>query len=379
MKVIALGLLAALPLVSPARADFEPAEWQVSPVAAAAKANEWYFYPDNAGAPRILVKSTAAGTALASQRLLTGGPPQWLTGGASKLGVARQGVFVPAAGGGGFLVAAHGLTLRAAVYDSAGNVAVETIDPNPGAYSGVSAELDASGILHVGYIYGGRTICYARRNSPGNWSFTSQLMPGAVQIHETAVVPLTPSNVSLYFNQSYARIRTLWRARPGVAPDGRLYILWAANPLQRVEDYVGLPLRGSRVGGEGRLYYFGSDNSRTWKLRRYNGSTTATLENAGFVSPKSIRVAIGPDGRQRVAWYNPTLRRVHYLKPPAAGADVPALAGYPVTTTGKQTGADLSGFHFTPDGTPCLLFRTTPAKGFVAFPREDIVWDGDEW
>ena len=58
---------------------------------------------------------------------------------------------------------------------------------------------------------------------------------------------------------------------------------------------------------------------------------------------------------------------------------MPIIAGYPVVTTSKQSLTDLSGFHFTPDGTPCLLYRTTLATAFVATPREDLVWTGTEW
>ena len=375
---LATAATAILMAAGSLNAAFLPAEWQSAPLTKAAAKNEWYFFPDDLGNSRVLVKATA-GTK-ASFKLLTGGPPVWTDAFTSKISIGKQGTFVPAANGGGFLVASQGNTMKVAIFDNLGNSVIETIDPNPGAYTGISAELDATGGLHVGYIYNSRTICYARRNSASNWTFTSQLIPGAIFIHDTAVVPLTTSNVSLYFTQTYTGVRTLWRAKPAVALDGRLYITWASNPLLNVENFVAPQLRGSRVGAEGRVYFFGSGNAPSWKLKRYSGiGGPIELETAGNVSPKSIRVAIGPDGRQRVAWYNETLKRVHYLKPINNGPDVPIIAGYPVVTTSKQSLTDLSGFHFTPDGTPCLLYRTTLATAFVATPREDLVWTGTEW
>ncbi len=378
LGIVLASFLAATSL----RANFNPAGWHSEPLATSGSNNgEWYFYPDGFANPRILTKATGSTAAAnAARRILFGGPPTWLESPSVNLALSRQGAFVPTLGGGGFLVAPHNLTLRMAVFDSGGTATIETIDSASGAYTGISAELDATGILHVGYIWNGNTICYARRNGPGNWRIAVQTLP-SLDLHETAVVPTTTTAVSLYYTATNITpspfVRSLWEATPRVEANGQLFITSGNNPMQRREDFVATILRGSRVGLVGRVFYFGADLTTSWKLRRRTGAASTDLEVAGNVEPRSIRVAFGPDGNQRVAWYNLTNRRIHYLRPVAANVDLPVLAGFPVVTTGNQANADLLGLHFGPDGLPYLLYRTTNATGFAAFPNDEFDFSGN--
>jgi hypothetical protein len=373
-------LLLAFLGITGLQANFAPAAWQSTAldVVVTTNNNNWYFYPDNSGNPRILAKATTANNT-PGRKLLTGGPPAWTGSDSVSMGqINKQGVFVPAPGGSGFFVAPHNTAnLKVAVFDSSGIFTLETVDTNAGNYTGISAELDSTGRLHVGYIDGGNTICYARRNATGTWIFTSLTLPAGSVIHDTAVVPITTNDVNLYYTATASNVTTLWQAKPGIL-NSTLYIQWAANPLVNVENFVGQTLRGSRTGAVGRLFYFGSNNSSSWTFKLYNNLGTKTdLETAGNVSPKSIHVAFGPDGKQRVAWYNATSKKIHYLKPIAAGVDVPTPAGQPIALTGTPTDPDLLGLHFGPDGTPYILYRRDLNEGFVAFPNDNFDTNGN--
>jgi hypothetical protein len=389
-----MGLLLATFLgASSLQANFAPAAWQSEPLGKAANNNnEWYLFPDSSKNPRVLVKSGA------NRKLLTGGPPSWIESAAVNMGLAAQGTFVADGAGGGFLIAAPGgansQTLRMAIFQSDGSSNVEAIDTVLGNYTGISAELDSTGKLHVGYVWNNATICYARRESPTNWNIAIETLP-STSIQDTAVVPVSFNSVALYYCATASSTRTLWRCTPKVHPrSGTLLISYPAlaasgafpalpeNRREAMENNVGQTIRGSRVGLSGRVYYFGSDGTSSWKFRRYSNDSAPedeplTLEVAGNVIPKSIRVAFGPDGNQRVAWYNETNKRIHYLRPVAANVDVPALGGYPVVTTGLQTNSDLLGLHFGPDGTPYLLYRTTLSAGFIAFPNDHFDTNGN--
>jgi len=377
-----MGLLLATFLgASSLQANFAPAAWQSAPLeVAAGTSNNWYFYPDDLGNPRVLAKATTSNNTPA-RRLLTGGPPAWTVGLSASMGqINKQGVFVPSPGGGGFFIAPHNqANLKVAIFDSTGGFTLETIDPNPGLYTGISAELDSSGILHVGYVADNSIICYARRTSFGDWIFRGDNLGTASVIHDTAVVPTTTSDVNLYYSATASNVTSLWRAKPGIVSN-TLYIFWGANPLTKREDFVGRTLRGSRVGPVGRLFYFGKNSisSTSWIFKRTdNFGNGSDLETAGNVSPKSIHTAFGPDGKQRVAWYNETTKKIHYLRPAAAGVDVPVLAGQPVSLSGNPANPDLLGFHFGPDGTPYLLYRTTNAAAFIAFPNDHFDTNGN--
>lgn len=362
------------------RANFTPAAWHSAAldVVVTTNNNGWYFYPDGSGNPRILAKATTTNNT-PGRKILTDGPPAWTSSASVSMGqINKQGVFVPAPGGGGFLVAPHNTAnLKVAVFDSSGNFTLETVDTNSGNYTGISAELDSTGRLHVGYIDSGNTICYARRNATGTWIFTSLTLPAGSLIHDTAVVPITTNDVSLYYTSTASNVTTLWRSKPGIF-NSTLYIQWGANPILNMENFVGQTLRGSRVGAVGRVYYFGSNNSSSWTFKLLNNLGSSTdLETAGNVSPKSIHVAFGPDGKQRVAWYNATSKKIHYLKPIAAGVDIPTPAGQPVALTGTLADPDLLGLHFGPDGTPYLLYRRDLNEGFVAFPKDNFDFNGN--
>lgn len=370
-------VLSLVLVTSVLRADFDPDAWRsVALGTATTNNNEWYSYPDSAGNPRILVKSSSTN---GPRKLLTGGPPVWVESTSANTALTGQGVFVPISTGGGYLVAPHANKLQVAVFGPGGTSATEVIDSNTGAYTGISAELDANGVLHVGYVWNSSYICYARRSGGTPWLFTSINLPSTT-IQDTAVVPV-PTTVSgqtydadLYYCATSSNVRTLWKSRPGIV-NSQLLIQWGANPRVNVENFVGATLRGSRVGNIGRVYYFGSNNSSSWKFKRYQGGTSTDLETAGNVDARSIHVAVGPDGKQRVAWYDRTNQSIHYLKPNAV--DIPALAGSPVETTGNQANADLCGMHFGPDGMPYLLYRTTLAAGFVAFPNDNFDTNGN--
>lgn len=380
-----LGLLLATFLgASNLQANFTPAAWQSTALDFAAGANNnWYFYPDDLGNPRILTKATTSRTTAPARKILTGGPPAWTAGTSATMPlISKQGVFVPTLGGGGFLVAPHNVAgVKAALFDNLGGHVVEPADTNAGTYTGVSAEMDSTGRLHLGYIWNGNTICYARRNLQGGWIFTSLNMGAGIVIHDTAVVPITTDNVNLYFcaTSTAQNVTTLWRAKPGIPqPQNKLLIQWDGNDLFNVENFVGKTLRGSRIGAVGRLYYFGSNNSNSWTFKLYNNlGTKSDLESAGAVSPKSIHVAFGPDGKQRVAWYNETSKKIHFLKPLASGVDLPIPAGTPVALTGALADPDLLGLHFGPDGTPYILYRRDLNEGFVAFPNDNFDTNGN--
>ncbi len=375
-------LLASLFGLTSLQANFTPAAWQSTALDfAAGTSNNWYFYPDDLGNPRILTKATTSGTTAAARKILTGGPPSWTAGASATMTlISKQGIFVPTSGGGGFLVAPHNVAnVKAALFDNSGGHVVETADTNAGTYTGISAELDSTGRLHLGYISNGNTLCYARRNAAGGWIFTSLNLGSGSVIHDTAVVPITTTDVNLYYCATAGGVTTLWRAKPGIPqPQNQLLIQWSSNPLVNVENFVGQTLRGARVGSVGRLYYFGSNNSSSWTFKLYNNLGTKTdLETAGNVSPKSIRVAFGPDGKQRVAWYNATSKKIHYLKPLASGVDLPVPAGQPVALTGTLADPDLLGLHFGPDGTPYILYRRDLNEGLVAFPNDNFDTNGN--
>jgi hypothetical protein len=378
-----LGIVLATFFLSiPLRANLSPAAWHSEPLATSGSSvNHWYFFPDELNRPRILVKATTSGQNAPPRKILTDGPPSWTAGPAANMAlISKQGVLVPSLGGGAFLAAPHNVAnVKVAVLDNSGTFTLETADTNAGTYRSISAELDSTGRLHLGYVWNDSTVCYARRNAAGGWLFTSLTMPAGTFIHDTAVVPITTSDVNLYFCATASGVTTLWQAKPGIPqPQNQLLIQWSGNPLVNVENFVGQTLRGSRVGLTGRLYYFGSGNSASWTFKRYNNLGAKTdLESAGGVSPKSIHVATGPDGNQRVAWYNESTKRIHYLKPVAPGVDVPTVVGYPVTLSGTTTNPDLLGLHFGPDGLPYILYRTNDTNGFVAFPNDNFDFNGN--
>jgi hypothetical protein len=363
-------------------ANLAPTAWHSEPLATSGSSiNHWYFFPDEINKPRILVKATTSGTNAPPRKILTDGPPSWTAGPSATMPlISKQGVLVPSLGGGGFLAAPHNVAaVRVAVLDNSGGFTVETADSNAGTYTAISAELDSTSRLHLGYVWNGDTVCYARRNASGGWLFTSLTMPAGTVIHDTAVVPITTNDVNLYFCATASGVTTLWQAKPGIPqPQNQLLIQWSGNPLVNVENFVGQTLRGSRVGLVGRLYYFGSGNTTSWTFKRYNNLGVKTdLETAGFVIPRSIHVATGPDGNQRVAWYNQSTKKIHYLKPVAPGVDVPTVVGYPVALTGTPANPDLLGLHFGPDGLPYILYRTNDATGFVAYPNDNFDFNGN--
>ncbi len=56
---LATAATAILMAAGSLNAAFLPAEWQSAPLTKAAAKNEWYFFPDDLGNSRVLVKATA--------------------------------------------------------------------------------------------------------------------------------------------------------------------------------------------------------------------------------------------------------------------------------------------------------------------------------
>lgn len=396
MKWRIVTLLASFLGTTGLRADLSPAAWHSEQLPTAGNgSNTWYFLPDLVGAPRIFAKTNSNTAGNTKEVLITGGPLEWISDAPQNIGgVSKQGVFIPKGIGEGFLVAANGNSrLNLAVIASNGSSSVEPIDTVAGTFSGISAELDKTGKLHVGYIWNGNTICYARRNGPGDWDLATETIPGSV-LHDTAVVPVSFNEVALYYCATATGVRTLWRSTPKVHPrSGGLFISFPAlppagqfpavpeNKRELMENFVGLTLKGARSGDVGWVYYFGSNNTAFWKFRRTannrDGNDPDTMESpAEVVSPASIHVATRPDGSQRVVWYDELGKEIHYLKP-STPVTPPALAGTPVQLTGNIPDADVLGLHFDATGMPYILYNTTTSKGFIAYPNDNFDFNGN--
>lgn len=145
-----------------------------------------------------------------------------------------------------------------------------------------------------------------------------------------------------------------------------------------MEAVVQHPLRGTRVGGFDRVYFIGTNGGTTWNLRRLLAGTGTTLQTlAATVDARGIHVAKAPDGRERIAWYDATARRLHYLRPSGSTDGPPYTAAQPLVGTGSQTHAELRGFHFDAGGTPYLLHRNGAGSDFIAFPNDAFDIDGN--
>lgn len=394
---MAMAALAGVLMVSaaPAAFTFDPDEWKSVPLGSlvnAATGNGWYFCPDAAENPRILMKATG-GNANTAQGWLEGGPPAWTQLDAPAItGINKQGVFIPRAlGGGGFLVAPHVGTaaqdgIKVAVFDASGSYTLETADPLTGTYAGVSADLDADdSTLHVGYIDGGNTPCYAVRTG-STWEVAlTNPIPNSV-LHDTAVVR-HGNQTLLYYTATSQGVTTLWRAIPTRAADNKLYVFLAASPLTPLENFVAASLGGGRGGSTGRVYYFGRENGQStdYKFKRRAGITLAyptddgdQLEaGLGNIVPGNVRVGFGNDNIQRVVWYNTATKSIHYYRPTAPMVDALVAAGTPIKLTGNLANPDILGLHFGPDGMPYILYKTNNATAFVAFPNDTYDFNGN--
>ena len=372
---LALGLAVS----PPALGDLRPAAWHSAALPGTGDNNRTFIVPDAAGAPRIFVKSNpTTGTGNATTKYLSGGPPVWTAGPQGSLAVRGNGVFVPKAGGGGYLVAAHGSSLKAVVINANGSGTEEVIDNTAGTtYSAISVALDPTGAPHVGYVRG-NNLCYARRTGSNAWRKADQVAPLSFAIGDTAVLPASTTDVALYFTLNVSSGRyDLYRARP-VQIQNVLTVVHANSPLVSLEAVVQPPLRGTRVGGFDRVYFIGTNGGSTWNLRRLLSGTGSTLQAlTANVDARGIEVAKAPDGRERIAWYDATARRLHYLRPSGATDGPPYAVAQPVVGTGIQTNAELRGFHFDAGGTPYLLHRNGAGSDFIAFPNDAFDLNGN--
>ena len=382
-----LGLLLATFLgASNLPANFAPAAWQSAALPGTGGNNLPYMFPDLTGGPNVLVKGR--GTGNVTLKTLTGGPPVWTAGPSTNIAANKDGVFVPTPDGGGYLVAPHNSTLRCVVIAPNGSGTVENLDSTSATYSGISAALDytnsgsSGGVLHVAYVRNNTTLGYARRNGSGAspWRVANPAAPIGFPVLSTAVIPATTTDVNLYYtiNTTGARL-DLWIARP-VQVSTVLAVISQASPTSNVEDVVQAPLCGTRVGGLDRLYFIGSGgiSESTWKLRRLLGGAGGTIQTLGAtVDARGVRVAVAPDGRQRIAWYDATARVLHYLRPSTVADGPPYSAHQPIIGTGAQSNATLHGFTFSPDGTPFLLYRNGAGSDFIAFPNDHFDTNGN--
>ncbi|HSP42509.1 MAG TPA: hypothetical protein VLO11_06545 [Luteolibacter sp.] len=376
MRPILPALTLALAMGGALHANFAPANWHDEELLASGGNLRPYFFPDAAGNPRIAVKR-GRDSGSATLRLLDEGPPEWIAGADTTIAQNRHGVFVPAPGGGGYLVASHnGTSLRVAVFAPDGSVTVDTAPLNPMSLSAISAALDPSGVLHIGFVAAGSYLGYVRRSGEGanRWRVADTFASISYPIVSTAVIA-SSTNVSIYFtiNSSPGRL-DLWRARP-IEVSGLLLVVHGQSPLVNSDNIVQAALRGTRGGGTERLYYIGSDGGSTWKLRRLQNGVDTNLELLGqTVDCRGIFTATPSDGRERIAWYDAEARKLHYLRPNSA-ADGPPYAVF--LGSGSQTNAELEGFMFAPGDIPCLLHRDGAGNDFVSFPRDRFDIDGN--
>ena len=381
MRPILPAITLALAMGGALHANFDPANWHSEELTAAGGPYRPYFFPDASGNPRIAVKSSTSG-GYATLRLLTQGPPAWITGTDVSLSQNRHGVFVPAPGGGGYLVASHndGL-LTVAVFAANGSVNVDLAPLSPRSLTAISAALDPSGVLHIGYVRDGTTLGYVRRNGEGanRWRVADVSAPIGYPIASTAVIASSTTSVSIYFTINSAPGRLdLWRSRP-VEVSGLLLVVHSSlSPLVNSDIIVQAALCGTRGGGTERLYYIGSDGGSTWKLRRLQNGVDTNLELLGpIVDCRGIFTAVPSDGRERIAWYDAEARKLHYLRPDSAADGPPYKVFHPVVGSGSQTNAGLEGFMFAPGDVPCLLHRNGAGNDFVSFPRDRFDIDGN--
>jgi len=382
-----------------ARADLNPANWHSVAIGEAETNNVWYFWPDAQNNPRIMVKGFSQNAKVKRALIdftpamnLT--PPSWTLGPLDEItGANKEGFFVPDGSDGGDLVVPHasgGTQKLKCVSFQGGSMAVTEIDPNAATtISSVSASRDSSGNLHVAYVWNPglatEELCYARRDTSGQWSFTSVELNGSVaaEVKGTAVVASGLNDVRLFFTLDTAQTVTLFKATPKEI-GGILTIVHQTTPLVNIENFVDYSVSAVRFNSSDRVFYFAVSSATTRVLKRWvTGGTISDLQTATVASgplPRSIRTATAPDGKQRVAWYEGRTRRIHYLKPVSTASELPYTAGQPVqlaTNASNIPDSDLLGFQFGADGRPYLLSRRLLGEGFVSFPKDDFDLNGN--
>lgn len=376
--------------ISGVQASLDPAMWADVPLAGTSAVNEvWHLWPDHAKNPRVLVKGVSQ-QASVSRAFLAGGPPTWTLGSSTSAGsINKLGAFVYDGPDNAFLVAPHAvnttLTLKCLSFVN-GNTAVAVVDPVTTTsfgtpidvpadwkkYGTISAALDGDKNLHVVYVRNAgtttETLCYTRRTVSGTWgpvvagSFQGT-QPGS-RIRSTAVIPSSLNSVNIYFTFDTGVPTSLMRMNTVLSGSS----LAMVNPTVLDPSDIAETLHGMRYNGADRLFFF-KNNS----LRRWNGSSSSEVRPAVTnAQPRGIQTAVSPkDGKQRIAWYNGTSKKFHYLRP---NPDLPGDAGYtdaqPVqlSSNGGLLEADLKGLHFDADGLPYLLYTRSWDEGFISYP-----------
>ena len=375
--------------ISGVRASLDPAMWADIPLAGTNAGNQvWHLWPDEAKNPRVLAKGVSQ-QASVSRAFLTGGPPAWTLGSNATAGsINKLGAFVYRDSGNAFLVAPHAvnttLTLKCLSFVN-GNAATAVVDSasttsfgTPGTtvdwkkYGTISAALDGDNNLHVVYVRNAgtttETLCYTRRTVSGTWgpvvagSFQGS-QPGS-RIRSTAVIPSSLNSANIYFTFDTGTPISL--IRMNTVLNGSSLVMTTFTVLD--PSGIAETLHGMRYNGVDRLFFFKSNS-----LRRWNGSSSTEVRPAvANAQPRSIQTAVSPkDGKQRIAWYNGTSKKFHYLRPnPALPGDAGYTDAQPVqlSSNGGLLQADLKGLHFDADGLPYLLYTRTWDEGFISYP-----------
>lgn len=397
----AVAVFASLLLGSlPSAASFKASDWKSIQLPAAGgtnSTNQWFFFPDENKAPRIVSK-VASNQANVARITLTGGPPDWTaTAPTNTAGMDKEGFFVqsPLSSETGFLVGVHrpsGENFRLRMWSFAnGSVGNEVVDPEASTVgiSGISAAVDPQGNLHVAWVWSPGTnesLCYRRRSNGGTWDQEVKFIvlnrtnnvDNGVRVGQTAVVPTSFNSASIYFTQNTPITQpvsgtvTSLRRTTTILNGGQIFL---TSPETLVTAGVKHALRGFRMGSVDRIFYFEGD---TMKRRIDNGTTAATIDVGDPVTgaiPEGIHAAISPvDGRQRIAWYDSNSKKIYYLRPNAVDVDYTQFN--PITITGNGA-ADLYGLHFDSTGLPYILYRRAAAEGYVAIPNDNFDFDGN--
>ena len=366
--------------ISGVRASLDPAMWDKVALTNAGTNNQWVFWPDAARNPRVVAKGMANGAV--NHRVLTGGPPVWAASPAMAVGLNKEGFFVPVpnAPDRGYLIGPHLAvgTFRLKMLEfSANGVTDSLVDPvfSSGGFGGISAALDPQGNLHIAYVWSpgaNEVLCYGRRNSNGVWQIDEQIFnrnqanqDTGARIGATAVVPSGYDSANIYFtlfSPLSGNATALMQANLLVSQG----IPHIANPIPRVPNNVKNTLRGTRVNSADRVFFF---EGTTLKRLGSTGTASQVQPSVTGAKPRSIHVATSPkDNRQRVAWYDGSTRKIHYLQAISETTFTPHNL---VTLTNNGSGladADLQGLHFDSDGLPYLLYRRLLGEGYVAYP-----------
>ncbi len=371
---LARCLFVAVMASAVARAETGLSSWRSEPMAvAAAGDNNWYFFPDTAKNPRVLVKATGTG-ANVNRRFLSGGPPVWTTGDAvSTASLNKQGVLVPFVNG-AFLVAPHNNILRLTFFNAAGTATISEIvdDSAPITSIGLSAALDPGSYLHIAYIgdpgTSNETLRYARRSASGTWlkanprDLSTETSPC---VRQSVILPSSSGAAKIYASLKTGTVASLHRMS---VANGNIV---AATGDGILENNIAEPIAGNRLGNMDRLYYFaGTAQQGHWNLKQ--AGTNNPIQTIGSCLPTSIICKPGPDSKQRIAWLDGSGKKIHYLKPGTTSAfDVI----HPVTgTTGT---AEVRGLHFDGCNNPYLLYRNSSSQAFIAFPDDEFDSDGN--